>query len=295
MSSYFFFLKNNGLPWTEQRNNLIRYCVRILKLYLFWFVLLLPFTIIIKGWYSIPIASFIPYFLKHLFFGSTFKASWYLMASVLGLAVVFYLSKYLKNWILLSIGSVLYLFCCLSTNYYGLLDGFPMVASVMTWTISHIGHPHNSFMVALLWIAIGRSIAQKHVWLDNRLLIWFLLASLVLLYVEYFILNGIGFVKTNDCYLMLLPSCIFLFVLIGQNEFRIHPWINATRCRKLSTIVYCSHLTIAWLVGGLLHYAHFPYSSIVVFIITLTLSMALGFLILNMEEKHRIAILRYSH
>lgn len=295
MTAYFFFLKQKNQPSKQQQLNLNKYVVRALKLYLFWFVVLLPFTIVIRHWYSMPIGEFVPYFIKKLLFGSTFKASWFLMASLLGVVLVFYLSKFLNNYVLLVIGIVLYFFGCLSTNYFGLLKSSSFMSLVYQWTTSNMGIPHNSFMVAFLWIVVGKIIAEHHLFVSNRKVILALAVSLLLLYVEYFTLKRFGLVKTNDCYVMLIPTAVLLFVLIGQNTIGIPDGVNTMKCRKMSTIIYCVHLTIASLLPQLLRFMHLPKNNVLLFLFTITISVLVGLLIIALEDRKYFKILKYSY
>lgn len=295
MSSYFFFLKQQGQTKENQYSYLNNYILRILKLYLFWFVVLLPFTIMIRKWYTMPISEFIPYFFLHLFFGNTFKASWYLMATILGLGFVFYLSKLLNDRVLIIVGFCFYLIACLSSNYYGFIDHITWLSSAYHSLTSLVNTPHNSFFVAVLWVVIGKIIATRHIFSCNKTLIFLLIMSFILLYVEYVVLNKLAIVKTNDCYLMLIPTCFFLFVFIGRNKFIIPSWINTIKCRKLSTIIYCSHLTLAAVISALMSFAHISRNGVLLFFATLLFCVMIGLFILFFEDKHKLSILKYSH
>ncbi len=55
ITSYLFFSKQNRLHSDRDKTNALKKFVRrYLKLYLFWFVVLLPITIFLKRWYIDP-------------------------------------------------------------------------------------------------------------------------------------------------------------------------------------------------------------------------------------------------
>ena len=72
ISSYLFFLKQCTLSsWIERYKGLKKYAKRILLLYLFWFLLLFPFTIYYREWYVDFCPDKLITIARSFFFGST--------------------------------------------------------------------------------------------------------------------------------------------------------------------------------------------------------------------------------
>ena len=84
ISSFLFFSKYDRLPDDEKNSYLRKFVKRDLTLYLFWFIVFLPFTIIYRDCLHKGIA----FFFGMILLGSSFPASWYLIALVIGIPPV---------------------------------------------------------------------------------------------------------------------------------------------------------------------------------------------------------------
>ena len=147
ISSYLFFLKQSTLNSKQDKyKGLKKYAKRILLLYLFWFLLLLPFTIYYRELYINFDHEKLITIARSFFFGSTFIASWFLMASLIGVTIVWVLSqlKVKTSWII-AIGLVIYVFCCIVSNYYSLISSCPRFIVAYNSYTSIFTLPFNSF------------------------------------------------------------------------------------------------------------------------------------------------------
>ena len=99
MSSYFLFSKLRDTSEDKQKTILKKFTIRNLQLYLCWCIILLPITIYIRKttWFSHDLSENISTILKSILFGSTFVASWFITATVIGSLIIYFLSKTLKN------------------------------------------------------------------------------------------------------------------------------------------------------------------------------------------------------
>ena len=72
--------------------------------------------------------------------------------------------------------------------------------------------------------------------------------SAILLYIEYFIVRFYDFSKENGCYILLVPLCFFIFMeLLAADNLKIK---NSVTLRKMSTIIYCSHISVQRICSG---------------------------------------------
>ena len=113
ISSYLFFIKQNSCTTAKKRKQgLIKYVKRILKLYLFWFIVLLPITVYYNKWHiNLSVDTFVV-IVQNFLFNQTFSGSWYLMALILGIAIVWALGEKRVNDLgIIIIGILLYLLC----------------------------------------------------------------------------------------------------------------------------------------------------------------------------------------
>ncbi len=159
--------------------------------------------------------------------------------------------------------------------------------------LAYPGTVYNSFPVGLFWIAIGAVIAQKYE--DKKIktsaLCIFSAISLMLLMGEYLLINNLDCSVDNDCYFMLIPVCIFIFLLLLNLDVSIK---NAKALRGVSTVVYCSHGSILVLLDLLFfNFDTLSLSHLIVrFVITLALSITLAFIILSLSKRNKLCWIR---
>lgn len=294
MTSYFFFLNQSKLTYSEEKRFAMkRFVKRYLVLYAFWFVVLLPITIIVRRWNVDFGFDTMLGILKGFMFGSTFPASWFLMASLINVVFVWCVSKKISNFLLLILGVLFYIPCCLFSNYYNIIDN-QFVTEIYLKYVWMFGEPYNSFPVALFFVVLGKIFAENSVFLSNGKISILLLLSFVSLYVEFFTIQHYHLLHCDDCYLSLIPLSIFLFMLIGQNHIKID--VPTKEIRKCSTIIYCCHLSIVYVVKKMLTIVDnsFVPKSLLLFIITLLVSLLICLILYNLTKKDCFRILKWA-
>ena len=121
----FFMISSYLFSNTEKRGNLRylkNFCIRNLKLYIFWFVVLMPVFLPMGGYLTGNLLFNVFKLIIKVFFGSTFAASWYISALVLGMCFVFICDKVGINYrIVLGLTFGIYVICCLNSNYRNLM------------------------------------------------------------------------------------------------------------------------------------------------------------------------------
>ena len=119
MSSYFLFSQLDYPDTAKQKKILGKYILRNIKLYAFWFTILLPITLYLRRdiYLSGNILLRFIKFLRNLFLGSTFVASWYITASIIGIYIIFYMSKKFPNFIICIIASVTFMIITFWSSY----------------------------------------------------------------------------------------------------------------------------------------------------------------------------------
>lgn len=160
ISGYLFFSKLKlRLTKVSKRDYLKKMIFRNTKLYLFWSLILLPVTYSYRHYAQLTNLKKVLVVGWHVLFGSTFIASWYLSALVLGLIILFYLSRHFTTKQIMLGAVPAYIWCVLTSNYskFDWLSFFAhswLRQSAFTWA------PYNSFLVALLWLAIGKAFVD---------------------------------------------------------------------------------------------------------------------------------------
>lgn len=295
MSSYFFFLKQSKISDLQEKKKAHWLFVkRIVWLYLFWTLVLLPYIIYSGEWCNFSLPTFLKV-LKSFFISGIFPASWYLTSTVISVSVIYYFSKIFSNRVLL-IGSMLaYFFCCLTSNYLVLFEKLPLSVLIYKSYAFVLGKPCNSFLSAFLFVIFGKILAENIFIIRNKWLVIIILASFVSLFVEaeiiaYFRLNLSKVDYSDDCFFSLVPLCLSSFMLLGQN-YIIIPF-KTLFLRFSSTIIYCSHFTVSSILCS------FVYSfqrGFLLFSVVLLISCSLCFLICSLEDNRHYTWLKYAH
>ena len=109
ISSYLFFKKINGCEHTKERNKALKdFALRNLKLYAFWFIVLFPVSGFIRGWFDMGGEDAIVNIIINFFIGSTFVASWFISALIIGVVIIF-IARNANKTALLTVGIILYI------------------------------------------------------------------------------------------------------------------------------------------------------------------------------------------
>lgn len=119
-AGFFLFSKTERQSPGEGRVSVLKYCKRIVKLYLLWSVIYLPIDYLnwVNGGRQEGAAAILNY-LQSFFFCSTTVQLWYLPA--LAVAVILVWAAYckgLKVWQILAVGGILFAVGCISDNWY---------------------------------------------------------------------------------------------------------------------------------------------------------------------------------
>lgn len=294
ISSYFFFNKLQSVG-TKGSAVLRKFLIRNLQLYFFWFILLLPFTIIIRDYFQNGFWTGVYEISLDFLFSSTFRGSWYIIALCISVIVVYYLSKFLSTNVILFITLPIYLICCLFSNYYTLIDEFDLIVSGYENYISVFQSLVTSYPVALFWIALGKKISEKEYHISHKQMVVIALPLCILLYLEYLFIQNIGNILSNDCYVLLILLCPVIFIYIKDLKISIK---HHYHLRKLSTVIYCLHATIAsifiFFVRTFLEQIH-PYFCVINFLITLMTCVAVYILIEYFKKSRFLSFLKYSY
>lgn len=293
ISSYFFFSKVQN---EEQNKDLLlkKYVNRNIKLYIFWLILFLPFTIIIKGYFKKKnIIKGVILFVRDFLFSSTFKASWFIMATVIATTIIYITSKYMKEKKIVVWSFIIYLIVCLRSSYMFLINNFDIVRIIFNKYDTIFTSSCTSFPVALIWIVCGKLFAEKKLkWNKKTNLLLFIIGSIGL-WIEWVIVKNISGNFKNDCYIFLLPLCVSIFKYIV--ELKPTTLKQSKNMRKISTITYASHLTIILCLNYASNKIPIFKNSFVVFITTLSICFLIYIIITRLEKKKSFKWLKYSY
>lgn len=298
ISAFFFFRKidiGEGYSSAEVGNAIkraISFTKRNLMLYLFWFLVLLVPTLSLRKWFDHGILYGLLDASKSFLFGSTFIASWFIMALVISVWIVLLLSLVLGNRTLVMVTIPFFVLSCLMSNY-GLS---PLVLPHIDILSSFFGSsPFNSFWVGLFWVAIGKCIADNELCSDaisSRKLMCAVLLGALLLAFEQTYIQLQGYSLYNDCFFMLPFVVVPLFALVLRVDLTTR-W--ASFCRAASTVTYCLHATLRGVLATLLGALGFHASNVVLLLPVIAICCLATLAILRGEKKSGLSWLRFAH
>lgn len=225
ISTFLFFSKARKNK--NQRQVLSHFLKRLILLYLFWIIIWLPIILEQKQYQEFGLYGIL-LFIRDFFFGHTFDASWFLGALIVGVPIVYGLSKTLKEWMVAIIPIMTYFY--LQFHYH-----LPYLwQEPYNWYCT-FQDPHFAFPEALLWITIGfylsnYKIKDRIVKINNKEL-W--LAFLICLALNT--LSIIGFLSMifNIICATLLFMCAYTWKLPESTIYK--------RLRAYSVLFYVIH------------------------------------------------------
>ena len=284
----FFFASSSFFFWRNPDRDIKKYIKRLSGIYAVWFVLELPYVLrrfFLSSEVSRPEQVYD--FISHLFLGNTFYVSWYLMASIIAMGIIFFLSKRLNNIQLFLVASCFYIVCLLSSSYFYLTTAFPH--PWIQYVVSKGINLENSFFAALIYMVIGKVLAENVAIVSNTDLKTVCLCFAVVALIG---ISEIGFmadyVRFSDAYVSLPLITIILLVFLLKLDVKIPVEISRT-LRETSILVYLLHAV----VQGKLPLIGLGYHGKKAFVIVVLFSIFVSLLIILLSKKIRVFKLLY--
>ena len=291
ISSYILFCNFNSANEELKKKYIKNYIKRNLQLYLFWFIVLLPITVLVRlDWFRHGIIGFVKH-IPNILFSSTFVASWFIIGAVWAVVILYLTRK--VNWkILLLIFSFVYLICCIRSSYGYLLGA--KVWSIINSYEAVFTNPVFSFPVATFWMFIGKLFADsrvKNIRKSSALI--FLALSAACLWIEWRVVIHLGGLNNNDCYFMLPPVCVCIFALIKDIQIEL---THSKILRTISTVTYPLHSSIIVVVSSVLaRYCEIIDYTWIKYIIVVFVCHIATLIILKFEKIKCFKFLKFSH
>lgn len=270
ISSFLLFRKINLSPKNEKWTIIKRYIIRLLKYYLFWFVICLPATMMIRAdWFAYGVKIGVLTAVRETLFSSTFVASWFIVSLIWGVLIIGLVANKKTNIIILFVTFAIYIICTLWSSYSFVFQDNSLLMSLISRYKIFFSDPLYSFPVGLFWIMLGKLFAEDSVNLKNRLMyLIIILISAILLYVEWRFVFLLSDSYNNDVYLFLAPLTFAIFGWMINTKIDLK---YAKKLRILSNVTYPLHASVAYYLILYLK-VYFTSSSVlglIVFVLTL--------------------------
>lgn len=298
ITSYLFFRKYLVVGPEEKHARLRKFVVRNMQLYLFWLIVFLIPTLLMRDYFKNGLLSGLGWFLNGLFFGSTFIGSWYITAAAIAIVFIALLYDRVPTKVLLGIGAACFIYATLASNYGNFMLPTGRTIAETMGTRWPFGNSYNNFIIAIPWMLAGYLLAKHEDTIntfhdENRLALYSSLAAcLILLYLECRFVRSRGLPYKTDSYFMLPLASGLLFVIIKHLRIRTE---HAELLRNVSTITYCVHPTFAFHIDLGINALGIQEFGVIKFLLTLGISWLIAWAIIKLEKKPGFGLLRYSH
>ena len=278
ISSYLLFEKINKVEEKEKKEVVKKYVLRILKLYLFWFIVLLPYTIIVrKAWFNDSVIYGIGKTIYNILFSSTFKASWFLIATIEGTLLVFLLRKKNYKWQLV----LFFIIYVLSQVFAGSSNKMLMFFEP-EFTICH----------SLIYILIGKMFADNKINYHKKNYVIGSIIFAIILYVAYLLVKHY---ELYNYYVIFLPFLsVSLFGIFKNTDIKLK---NSKMLRQFSSFIYPIHIPLIAVVNSIItkRITNGSLHGLVTYIIVVIIGI-IGFVIIKrLEDKKYFKFLKYSY
>lgn len=222
----YFFICSSFLFFSKEKPDIKKYSKRLISLYIAWFIIELPFVyqrFFVD--YEHPFFSQMFNFIRSLVFNNTWYASWFIMACIISTNIIYYLSHRLNNKQLLLLGWGGYFFSLLCSSYSGMLD-LLLDDNIKYYhvAISFFFMPANSFIIALIYVVLGKIIAEdiqnnKQLCINRKINVILLFLFAVLGIVEVHFIRWS--VVISDAFLFLPFFIVLTFLLILRTRVNL--------------------------------------------------------------------------
>lgn len=261
MSSYFVFSKLHNASADKQKRILTKFVLRNLLLYLCWFIILFPMILLRQKdvYFSGGFFHNLLAIAKNILFGSPFVASWFIMATVLGVLIVFFVSKLLrKNFFVFLFAFAVFCIVTLESSYSSVIAN-TFLGTAIDGYIAIFDRLVCSFPAAIFWVFMGKLFAEQKVRCKSMALyVLLLLCSCIALFLEWKFVMALDGSYKNDSYFMLAPVCVLLF--LGIQKCKPIHWSHSVYFKRASTIIYVTHGSIlpiaSKVISVVLHVKH---------------------------------------
>lgn len=286
ISSFLFFSKYDKLAAHEKKQYLWKFIKRDLTLYLFWFIVFLPFTFVYRDYFH----NGLVYFIGSILLGSSFPASWYLMALALSIFLTAKLDRGVGKVIYPVAALLMYLLSIGQHTWRCVANQLPFLTNFYDATpISFTA----TFFFSCIMIWIGRLFVRYRdsaLTANTKILLpVFILALVVLFFEDKWLFDRGLFTMNNDGYLSSLIASALLFWLILKSNIHVP---HARTLRIMSTLIYCIHGSVAEFIKVYVVKARFgsyeaPWS-VFNFFATIVITLVLSKLIMKYSERLKI-------
>lgn len=292
LSAYFLFDKLINNDWDVKifKKNQIH----LAKYYGIWLLIHSP-VILFRLWET---STDIPHFIWLVFQAVCLKgpygALWFLPATIMAVALVYWIGKKIGPYPCLLISFPLFLFAALETEYFVLIENIAWMEIVNSGLVAVFGWLANGLTFGFFFCSIGFYIAYtKKKNRNMKLDITAMIISAILLFVETTIVRDYKLGVSYGAMLLLIPTVYYIVQVLLRLPNTTHSGLiaKARYLQNMSLLIYPMHFAIMELMEFLLrNNKTYAGSTILQYFVVCTINLGLGALILYFGEKKNIKI-----
>lgn len=292
-----FFLYN-GINWTYRNEKKEKaYLVRIIRLYLVWTVIYLPYSIYTFRYDDAGFVHALTIYLRDFIFTGSVFHLWYLNA--LAFAVFLLMISRRRRFnakSILIIAGLLYMAGLTAQSWFGAIKPLEGAAPIIWAGLKKIGNlivtTRNGLFEGFFYVAAGMYIAVNGPKRNKRLVAFGFALSMGGLLAEILILRKLGWIRATDIYLFQAPAAVFLFILL--RDMSNQEGKDKRKLRKISGLIYYVHPLAGFLTEIVVESIDSKLSLIspLIFVLVLTLSLLFSVMVLKVSEIKQFSLLK---
>lgn len=290
----FFFCVSSYLFFSKDKQDIGKYVLRLFKFDVAWTILQSPYVIykffvISDQQFPISIINLI----RSMLVGESYMGSWYIHASWLGLLILYYMTKVMKEKYMYLFSSLLLILALFDTSYKFLCYNIDSNIIVQKYNaIYNLITPSESFLIAIPYMAIGYYLAKNKVcttW--NVSVLWGVIIGLcaICLYeaqmcrklYDAYIIRDIN--PRFECFFTIIPMVFLILVALPKTFVKL----KTNTCiymRKLSILIYLSHQILMMIIYKLIGIEN----GLSFYILTLISSLSFSIIIIWLSKYFKI-------
>lgn len=265
-------------PTSSNAPKLIKYLRKTSLLYVFCILLYLPIGIYAKHYQGIGLGTA----LRMLIFDGTFYHLWYFPACIMGMLLIYLMSRKLSLRVMTILTSILYVIGLFGDSYYGLTQKVPALDAVYTAGFQIFSYTRNGIFMAPLFLVLGIWMAKSekdHRSIGLPISMSGLAISFAAMTAEAFTLRHFQLQRHDSMYVALIPTMFFLYHCLmalpkeSSKTYRtVSAWIyilHPAFIVVIRAVAKLLHLTELFVDNSLVHYLAVSFLSVIAaFVIT---------------------------
>ena len=287
MSAYFLFdklIKNN---W--DKNIFIQNEKHLAKYYGVWLILHAPVVLYRTYLEANGTLDYIWKIFQAVCLKGPYGALWFLPATMMAVALVYFIGKKFGPLICLILSFPLFFFAALETEYFALIKDIMWMEKANEFLVTIFGWLANGLTFGFFFCAIGFYIAvHKNKNRNLKFDIIALIVSFILLFIETTIVRDYELCVSYGAMFMLIPTVYFLVqILLNMNTTENQKLIHTSKyLQNMSLLIYPMHFAIMELLEYFLqNNTIYMSSTILQFVVVTTVTCSISSLIIYLGER----------